>query len=61
MKKIAILVIVLLLLSIVAFSGCTVFEERTDNTFSSQKKTTECGIGGCKTQTKQCPFWNRDC
>jgi len=60
MKKIAILVIVLLLLSIVAFSGCS-FEGREDNTLSSKKTTTNCGIGGCKTQTKQCPFWNRDC
>jgi len=35
---------------------------RTENRFlSSTHEETKCGIFGCKTESKDCPFWGRDC
>lgn len=65
----AIFVVVLLIL--LAIAGFIIIGEmggkmkvsstRNDNLLVTEKSTTTCGFGGCETQTKQCPFWNRDC
>ena len=55
------IILLVLLVAIVGLTGCVATESRNDGTFSTQKEKTECGLGGCKTTKKTCPFWDRDC
>ncbi len=59
MRKILVLVIGLSFL--VAFSGCTVGQETKQGILTTEKTTTSVGIGGVQKETKTCPFWDRDC
>lgn len=58
MKKI---LVILLLVVLVVFSGCTAGQETKQGVLTTEKTTTSVGIGGIEKETKTCPFWDRDC
>ena len=56
-----VLIIVLVLSAMFVASGCIQTSSSTDNQFTTTQRTSTCDFGGCKTTSKECPFWDRDC
>jgi len=59
-----IILIIILIFTVIASiqQGGVSVSSGTENRFlSSTHEETKCGIFGCKTESKDCPFWNRDC
>ena len=61
MKLGVVIVLFILLVATAGLSGCTVAEQSNDGVFSTQKTTTTWTSNGIQTNTKDCPFWNRNC
>ena len=62
MKRLVFFLIVFLIIGTLLFSGCdTKTTSREDRVFSTKYSKTVCEMGDCHTETKMCPFWNRDC
>jgi hypothetical protein len=55
------LILFALIFSSIVLAGCVVSESREDTLWGTKKSQTEVGVGGVQTQTKECPFWNRNC
>ena len=57
------LIIVVIVVVILSFEkGGVSVSSRTEKGFlSSTHEATKCGIFGCNTEKRSCPFWNRDC
>ena len=60
-KILSLVMIGLLLFSVIVISGCVVNEEQDHGMLTTKKTTTSVGINGIKTETKNCPLWDRDC
>ncbi len=60
-----VILIVLLLISTMVLTACdssiTVSKSREDEFHKTTKSEKSCGLGGCETNTKECPIWDRDC
>ncbi len=51
----------LLLFGTVIISGCITSSSREDNILTTKITETKVGIGSVQTNTKECPFWDRNC
>ena len=58
---ILIIVIVFIVIMSLEQGGVSVSSRTEKGFLSSTHETTKCGIYGCKTEKKSCPFWDRDC
>jgi hypothetical protein len=57
-----ILIIIAIILIVVSSNGGFTTSTKENRGFlSTQHETTKCGVFGCNTQTKSCPFWDRNC
>ncbi|MFH1839872.1 MAG: hypothetical protein ABH849_01865 [Nanoarchaeota archaeon] len=63
MNKILIFIVLFVLVFSMIFvtTACTVKTEKEDGLFSTKKTTTSVTGRGIVKETKNCPFWDRDC